>query len=132
MKTMKTIVAIIIIAMFLVSNSNAQTTSTASTNESFSVKYTGEKEGYLCFHIEFNGGNTKNKLLRISDKTEGELYTHFFPISTVTQNFLIEIQEEQVLVFNLTIGNKTYTKSYSFKTLFSEKPTFIEGELAAL
>jgi hypothetical protein len=74
MKTLKSIVAILIASIFITNGSIAQTSSALKNNNDFSVKYTGIEGDFICFLIETKGIKAANKILKINDKVEGELY----------------------------------------------------------
>ena len=130
MKKLKVIAAVV--SMFLVTTSTQAQTSIASKYEdNFSVKFTGVEDNYLCFLVEIKGINN-NSLLKISDKTEGELYTQNWKVKAPFQIFKIEKKDGQQLIFNLQTGNKEISKTFSATTRMVENTIVEENGLVIL
>ncbi len=132
MKTLKSIAVILIASMFFTNSSIAQTNTVAKTEKDFSVKYAGVEGDYICFLIEINGLTNNAKTLKINDKVEGELYAEDWNTKSTLQKFKIERRDGQVLIFNLSAGNKEYSKTYSFSTKLTENAVVKEGDLVIL
>jgi hypothetical protein len=132
MKTLKSIALILIAFTFMSNASMAQTNIALKNNNEFSVKYTGIEGEYICFLIETKGINTANKTLKINDKVEGELYMDNLTSDFTIQKFKIERKDGQVLIFNLSTGNKEYSKTYSFSTQLTENAVVKEDDLVML
>jgi hypothetical protein len=129
MKNFKLVLALIIATVFTTNNSIAQSVASTTNNETFTVNYKGEKNGFLVFEVEFDS-NGKNKSLKITDTQDGELYTHYFATGINKQLYKIEKKEGQVLVFNFTTNNKEYNVTYSYNTEITEKVTLVQNEIA--
>jgi hypothetical protein len=132
MKSLKSIAAAFILSTLISNASMAQTNSALKNNTDFSVKYTGIEGDYICFLIETKGINTSNKTLKINDKVEGELYIDNLNSDFTMQKFKIERKDGQVLIFNLSTGNKEYSKTYSFSTQLTENAVVKEDDLVTL
>ena len=109
----------------------AQAVNTVKYDDDFSVKFTGVQENYLCFQVEINNVDN-NSVLKISDKSEGELYTQNWKIKSPFQVFKIEKKDGQKLVFNLKTGNKEISKTFSATTKMVENTIIEENELVVL
>lgn len=121
------------IALFLmVGTTAAQSFKATKAEDNFSVKYTGTEANYLCFLVEIFGGNENNIVLKISDKAVGELYTQNWKTKSTAQVFKIEKQDGQRLIFNLQLGEKEYTKTFSATTRLIEKTTVQENGFVVL
>ena len=130
MKNVK--VSLAIICLFLITTTlNAQIGSAVKKEDNFSVKYTGIQDNYLCFQVEIKDAY-KNSILKISDKTEGELYTQNWKIKSPYQVFKIEKKVGQQLIFNLQTGSKEITKIFSATTKMIESTTVEENGLVVL
>jgi hypothetical protein len=130
MKNLKSIAAIIFLSTFITTTSKAQINSTLNNN--FSVKYIGIEGNYVCFLVEIKEVSATDKILKISDKVEGELYAENWNIKSTLQKFKIEKKDTQVLIFNLSAGNKEYKKTYSFSTKLTENTVVKEEDLVML
>lgn len=130
MKNLK--VPLAIICLFLITTTlNAQISSTVKNEDNFSVKFTGIQDNYLCFQVEIKD-MYKNSVLKISDKTEGELYTQNWKVKSPYQVFKIEKKDGQQLIFNLQTGSKEITKIFSAKTKMIENTIVEENGLVVL
>ena len=130
MKSFKVILSAI--SLFLISfGSKAQAVSVVMPQDNFSVKFTGVQENYLCFQVEITS-NDNNSILKISDKTEGELYTQNWKPKYPFQFFKIEKKDGQQIIFNLKMGNKEITKTFSTTTRTVENTIVEENELVIL
>jgi hypothetical protein len=132
MKNLKSIAVILIASMFITNSTTAQKSTLVKTDNNFSVKYAGLEDNYLCFLIEINDMDGKNKTLKINDKVEGDLYVENWATKYSIQKFKIERNGNQILTFNLSAGNKNYSKTYSFTTQLTEKTIVKEDEFVAL
>jgi hypothetical protein len=132
MKNLKSIAVILIASMFITNSTTAQTSTLTKTDNNFSVKYAGLEDNYLCFLIEINDIDGKNKTLKINDKVEGDLYAENWATKHPIQKFKIERNGNQILTFNLSTGNKNYSKTYSFTTQLTENTIVKEDEFVAL
>ena len=130
MKSFKVILSAV--SLFLISfGSKAQAVSVVMPQDNFSVKFTGVQENYLCFQVEITS-NDNNSILKISDKTEGELYTQNWKPKYPFQFFKIEKKDGQQIIFNLKTGNKIVTKTFSATTRTVENTIVEENELVIL
>jgi len=130
MKNLK--VSLALICLFLITTTlNAQIGSTVKNEDNFSVKFTGIQDNYLCFQVEIKD-MYKNSVLKISDKTEGELYTQNWKVKSPYQVFKIEKKDGQQLIFNLQTGSKEITKIFSAKTKMIENTIVEENGLVVL
>ena len=132
MKNLQSVVTIFIASIFIGNASMAQTTTSVKKTNDFSVKYTGVEGDYICFLIEITGINDKDKTLIINDKLEGELYAENWNTKSTLQKFKIERKDGQVLIFNLSTGNKEYSKTYRFSTNLTENAVVKEDDLVTL
>ncbi len=132
MKSLKSIAAILIASTFIGNTSMAQTNTTVKNENNFSVKYLGIEDDYICFLLEIKGITEPNKTLLIKDKAEGELYVENWNNKSSLQKFKIERKDGQVLIFNLSTGNKEYSKTYSFSTNLTENVVVKEDDLVTL
>ncbi len=130
MKTIKTSFTIFA-ALFLLNSANAQTLKSDKTEDNFSVKYTGIEDNYLCFQVEVTGtGNSS--FLKISDKSEGELYSQKLKLNAPFQIFKIEKRDGQQIIFNVQNGNKEFNKVFSATTKLVENTVVSEDGVAIL
>jgi hypothetical protein len=129
MKSLKLIVSVFFMFVVFTNTSFAQANENINDEPDFTVKYTGVEGNYLCFLVEIKEKDATYKSLKINDKTEGELYADYWGKDNVTQKFKIEKLEAQVLIFNVQVGKKEYSKTYSFSKNFKEKFIVKEGDL---
>ena len=134
MKNLKNITTALIAVVLFAASASAQSSvaKTVKANEPFTVKYIGNEEDYLYFQVEINTGSTDYSLLKINDKSEGELYSQSWKTSLKLQTFKIEKKDGQELNFKLLSGNKVYSKSFSASTSLIEKTTVNENDLVVL
>lgn len=110
----------------------AVTTTTVKADEPFVVKYIGNEDDYLYFQVEINTGNSNFSLLKINDKTEGELYSQSWKSNLKLQTFKIEKKDGQELNFKLLSGSKVYSKTFSATTSLKETTTVNENDMVVL
>src|SRR5205809_8111062 len=122
MKNLKNISAAIIAVVLFATTAAAQTTvaKTEKATAPFTVKYIGNEDDYLYFQVEINTGNNNFSLLKINDKTEGELYSQSWKSNSKVQTFKIEKKDGQELNFKLLSGSKVYSKSFSATSSLKE------------
>lgn len=132
MKNLKTFGTALIAVFLMAGTAAAQSIKTAKAQDNFSVKYTGTDANYLLFEVEIIGAGEGNTVLRISDRAEGELYTQNWKPKTNMQIFKIEKQDGQQLIFNLMLGDKEYTKTFSTTSRMIEKTTVQENGFVVL
>ena len=130
MKNLKVFVSIV--SFFVITTAlKAQTINAEKKEDNLSVKFTGVQDNYLCFQVEIKGiGN--NSILKISDKSEGELYTQNWKAKSPFQIFKIEKKDGQQLIFNLQMGSKEITKIFSARTKMIENTIVEENGLVIL
>jgi hypothetical protein len=131
MKNLKNITTAILAVVLFSTAVSAQSLKTAKAGEPFTVKYIGNEEDYLYFQVEINSDNNYS-LLKINDKSEGELYSQSWKATAKTQTFKIEKKEGQQLNFKLLTGNKVYNKSFSATTSLVEKTIVNENDIVIL
>ncbi len=127
MKNVKNIIAALF-ATVLFTAANAQTAS----QEPLTVKYIGADERYLLFQVDVNTGSSNFSLFKITDKTEGELFSQSWKAGGRSQTFKIEKKDYQKLSFTLQSGKKAFTKAFSTNTSVIETTTVSETELVKL
>jgi hypothetical protein len=130
MKNLKVLVSII--SLFLITTTvKAQTVNAVKKEDDFSVKFTGVQDNYLCFQVEIKSTDNKS-ILKISDKSEGELYSQNWRVKSPFQIFKIEKKDGQQIIFNLQTGNKEIVKTFSATTRIIENTTVEENGLVIL
>ncbi|MCY7290797.1 MAG: hypothetical protein LH615_01310 [Ferruginibacter sp.] len=132
MKNFKTLGTALVAVFLMAGSASAQLLKAAKTQDNFSVKYTGTEANYLLFEVAILEAGEGNSILKISDRAEGELYTQNWKPKTTTQIFKIEKQDGQQLIFNLQVGDKEYTKTFSATTRMIEKTTVQENGFVIL
>ena len=132
MKNLKTFGTALIAVFLMAGTAAAQSIKATKAQDNFSVKYTGTDANYLLFEVEIIGAGESNTVLRISDRAEGELYTQNWKPKTNMQIFKIEKQDGQQLIFNLMLGDKEYTKTFSTTSRMIEKTTVQENGFVVL
>lgn len=132
MKNLKTFGTALIAVFLMAGTAAAQSIKATKVQDNFSVKYTGTDANYLLFEVEIIGAGESNTVLRISDRAEGELYTQNWKPKTNMQIFKIEKQDGQQLIFNLMLGDKEYTKTFSTTSRMIEKTTVQENGFVVL
>jgi len=141
MKNLKNITAAILAVAAFATTAAAQTataktvavqTATTVKEEPFVVKYIGNEDDYLYFQVEINTGNNNFSLLKINDKTEGELYSQSWKSNSKVQTFKIEKKDGQELNFKLLSGSKVYSKTFSATTSLKETTTVNENDMVVL
>jgi len=141
MKNLKNITAAISAVAAFATTAAAQTataktvavqTATTVKEEPFVVKYIGNEDDYLYFQVEINTGNNNFSLLKINDKTEGELYSQSWKSNSKVQTFKIEKKDGQELNFKLLSGSKVYSKTFSATTSLKETTTVNENDMVVL
>jgi Skp family chaperone for outer membrane proteins len=131
MKTTKLILAIFTTILLLTTSSFAQTSNTTIGAENFSVQYAGSQTDYLYFKVTLKDFTNDSKVLKINDRTEGELYRQTLDAKTNTLTFKIEKNEGQVISFNLSVGEKQYNKTFSFATKITTNLIVEEDQVVA-
>lgn len=115
---------------------NAQQAVNASYSVNFeeplSVKYLGNDGEYLLFKVTLQSKNPANTKFAIDDKNEGELYSSGIDSGYTVRTIKIEKRDDQVLNFKLSLGKKTYLKSFSVNTSVVEKTSVAEGDITKL
>ena len=141
MKNLKNITAAILAVAAFATTASAQTataktvavqTATTVKEEPFVVKYIGNEDDYLYFQVEINTGSNNFTLLKINDKTEGELYSQSWKSNSKVQTFKIEKKDGQELNFKLLSGSKVYSKTFSATTSLKETTTVNENDMVVL
>jgi hypothetical protein len=134
MKNLKNISVAIIAVVLFATTAAAQTTvvKTEKATAPFTVKYIGNEEDYLYFQVEINTGDNNFSLLKINDKSEGELYSQSWRPTLKIQTFKIEKKEGQELNFKLLSGKKVYSKTFSATTSINETTTVNENDMVVL
>ena len=130
MKNLKVLVSVI--SLFLITTSiKSQGIAAVKKEDNFSVKFTGVQDNYLCFLVETKNIDN-NSILKISDKSEGELYTQNWKINSFFKIFKIEKKDGQQLIFHLKTGDKEITKIFSATTKMIENTIVEENGLVVL
>ncbi|GAB2809376.1 hypothetical protein [Ferruginibacter profundus] len=134
MKNLKNITTAFIAVVLFATSASAQTATakTAKADEPFTVKYIGNEDDYLYFQVEINTGNSNFSLLKINDKSEGELYSQSWKSNLKLQTFKIEKKDGQELNFKLLSGSKVYSKTFSATTSLKETTTVNENDMVVL
>lgn len=128
MKNVKNIIAALFTAVFFTTAASAQTT---ATQEPLTVSYIGMDDNYLVFQVEIN--TTSNfSLLKINDKTEGELFSQSWKNNSKPMTFKIEKKDAQELNFTLVAGKKAYSKNFATSTNVQEVTTVTESDVVKL
>ena len=130
MKNLKVLVSVV--SLFLITTTlKAQAVTAEKYEDNFTVKFTGVQDNYLCFQVEIKNMDN-NSILKISDKSEGELYTQNWKFKSPYQVFKIEKKDGQNLIFNLKTGHKEITKLFSATTRMIENTIVEENGLVVL
>jgi hypothetical protein len=132
MKNLKNIATAITAVVLFATTTTAQTVTTVNTTEPLTVKYIGAEEDYLFFQVEIKAGNSNFSLLKINDKTEGELFSENLKAIGKFKTFKIEKMDGQELSFKLLTGKKVYIKTFSVTTSAVEKTTVNENDVVVL
>ena len=132
MKNFKAVSTVLVVMLLMAGSLSAQTFENIIKKDNFSVKYTGTESNYLLFEVATSTIGDGNNILKISDKLEGELYAQNWKPKSPTQIFKIEKRDGQQLIFNLLVGDKVYTKTFSATTRMIEKTTVEENGLVVL
>ncbi len=130
MKNLKVITTLFIAAVIFSNASVAQSFKALEKQDNFSVKYIGSDDNYLTFQIDVKDINDNTPVLIISDKLEVNLYTQNWSSKFPFMLFKIEKQQAQELTFNLSIGNKVISKTFSSSTKLVEETTVVENGFA--
>jgi hypothetical protein len=118
MKKTKTIVLATSLMMLLTGSAIAANPtpfvkhSTPPSNNPLTVDFLGEDANYLIFRITVNTASNQSVSIAVNDKVEGELYSAEINSNKV-QTYKIEKRAYQELDFQLQIGGKIYSTSYS-------------------
>ena len=136
MKNLKNI-AVAVASMVIFANiTNAQTLKanySVSYEEPLKVKYLGDEGQYLLFEVVLQTGTSANPSFSIKDKKEGEFYSSINEPNLKPRTFKIEKRDDaQVLNFNLVIGKKTYTKTFTVNKTTVEKIDVAERDITKL
>ncbi|MGC4103849.1 hypothetical protein [Ferruginibacter sp.] len=133
MKNLKNIATALVAVVLFATTASAQTAAkTVKATEPFTVKYIGSEDDYLYFQVEITNPSSDFSMLKINDKSEGELYSQSWKASLKQQTFRIEKKDGQELNFKLLSGNKVYSKSFSATTSLIEKTTVNENDMVVL
>lgn len=132
MKNLKNIAVAVASMVIFVNITNAQTLKanySVSYEEPLKVKYLGDEGQYLLFEVVVHTGTSTNPLLSIGDKKEGEFYSSVEEPNLKPRTFKIEKRDDaQILNFNLVVGKKTYTKTFTVNKTTIEKINVAENE----
>jgi hypothetical protein len=132
MKKIKNIATVIIAVVLFATTAMAQTAKTDNSNQPLSVKYIGTEEDYLVFEVTIKIVNNDFSLLKINDKTEGELFSQTLKANGGLKTFKIEKVYGQEICFKLLTGNKQYTETFSTTTSTEEKTTVKQNDVVVL
>lgn len=127
MKNVKNIIAALFTAVFFTTAASAQT----AVQEPLTVKYIGMEENYLLFQVEVNTA-ANFSLFKITDRTEGELFSQSWKNSNKPLTFKIEKKDAQELSFVLVAGKKAYAKNFATSTNTVETTTVSESDVVKL
>ncbi len=116
MKTTKLILAMFTTILLLSTSSFAQSSNATRGEEPFTVHYAGSQNDYLYFTVTLKDLSNDSKVLKINDRIEGELYRQNLDTKMTTMTFKVEKNEGQIISFNLAVGEKQYSKTFSFAT----------------
>jgi hypothetical protein len=136
MKNLKNIAVAVASLVVFTNITNAQTLKAnypVSYEEPLKVKYLGDEGQYLLFEVVLQAGASANPLFSIGDKKEGQFYSSVNEPNLKPRTFKIEKKDEdQVLNFNLVIGKKTYTKTFTVNKTTIEKINVAENDVTKL
>ncbi len=136
MKNLKNI-AVALASMVIFTNiTNAQTLKanySVSYEEPLKVKYLGDEGQYLLFEVILQTRTSARPYFSIKDIKEGEFYASANEPNLKPRTFKIEKRDNnQVLNFNLVIGKKTYTKTFTISKTTIEKINIAENDITKL
>lgn len=136
MKNLKNIAVAVASIVIFTNITNAQTMKanySVSFEEPLKVKYLGDEGQYLLFEVVLQAGTSAHPYFSIKDKNEGEFYASANEPNFKTRTFKIEKRDNnQVLNFNLIVGNKTYTKTFTINKTTFEKINVAENDITKL
>ena len=117
-KTRTTALALSAMMLFATSSIVATTTNpdtafvAPATAEPLNVEYLGEDGDYRLFRVTVKPGSNKYASFAVSDFNEGEIYAAKFSTEKV-QTLKIEKRNDQNLDFTVSVGGKTFSKSFT-------------------
>jgi ribosome-associated toxin RatA of RatAB toxin-antitoxin module len=83
--------------------------------------------------VSLDAPKTANAVFAVYDKTEGELYSSYYPSSSPVKTIKIEkTNNNQVLDFKMTIGKKAFSKSFAANTSVVETINVTETSITKL
>lgn len=82
------------------------------TADPLSVEYLGEDGDYRLFRVTVTPGSDKKASFAVNDFAEGEIYAAKFSTEKV-QTLKIEKRNDQNLDFTVSVGGKTFSKSFT-------------------
>lgn len=136
MKNLKNIAVAVASMVIFVNITNAQTLKanySVSYEEPLKVKYLGDEGQYLLFEVVLHAENSRNPLFSIGDKNEGQFYSSANEPNLKPRTFKIEKRDDnQVLNFNLVVGKKTYTKTFTVNKTTVEKIYVAQNDITKL
>ncbi len=100
--------------------------------EPLKVKYLGEEGDYLRFEVTYESKTPGKARFTIEDKNRDELYSAFIENTYKVQTVKIEKNVYSTLKFNLIVGRKTYSKSFSVNTSMVLTTTVAERDVTKL
>ena len=104
-----------------------------NAEEPFKVTYLGADAQYLLFQVTLQYNEADNAKLSIDDNKAGEIYSSGFKTNLKVSIVKIERADgDQVLNFKLSLGKKTYAKSFSINTNLVETTTVAERDITKL
>lgn len=132
LKNIAVAVASIVIFTNITQAQNLKANYSVSYEEPFKVKYLGDDGDYLKFEVTIESKNPAKARFTIEDKKEGELYSSYFESTSKVQTIKIEKNAYEALNFNLNLGKKNYSKSFSVNTSVVQTTTVSERDVTTL
>lgn len=132
LKNMAVAVASLVIFTNITNAQTAKTSYSVNYEEPMKVKYLGDDAGYLSFEVTFTSSAPNKSKFTIEDKNQMELYAVYFESNPRKQTIKIEKNDFKGLNFNLFLGKKMYSKSFSVNTSLVEMITVAENDLTKL
>ena len=116
MKTLKSVLTIILAVALFLNMATAQTgkaISNVKSDAALTVKYLGFQAEYLLFQVEIKTGGISRSILTVNDKSEGELYAEAVNTNSKMMTIKIEKLSDQVLDFRLFSGKSVYSRTFT-------------------
>ena len=103
-----------------------------SATDPLKVVFLSDEGETLLFKVTLNSKFATPALFSVYDQSEGQLFSGLLPVNTTERTVRIEKREGQILDFQLILGKKIYSKTFSSRTSIVETTTVSKIDITKL